>query len=292
MRIITRTVFGAEVQSNLMLGLQHTWSEYGTMNKRFEVQEEALLKPNDTVSLGYYTIGYGGHRMYLGADMIAVTEAVEHAATDVACFKPLPFVLLPLTEDLTIAERANYCLRSIVDIQGVLHVAYYGKRLDKSGLKATAMISNMEGGIQENKPFIPDNSNLKPKPLKPHGGDQVISASGEYVSASAILTIDFGERDAEHLRNVATILFNHEKYAIVSEIALCSGVDRVVSGQSVGGNTISYNEVIGCQPMAYITTGARSMVEADAGFKIVTDVGITEPLFIDQSITPERIVSP
>ena len=44
--------------------------------------------------------------------------------------------------------------------------------------------------------------------------------------------------------------------------------------------------------MAYITTGARSMVEADAGFKIVTDVGITEPLFIDQSITPEEIVSP
>ena len=95
MRNIARTVYGAALQTNLMMGLTHTWPELSTMNYRFGIHPEAALQPTDNPALGYYTIGYGGHRMATGADMIPISEPVEHASTDVSCFKPLPLCCDP-----------------------------------------------------------------------------------------------------------------------------------------------------------------------------------------------------
>ena len=196
-----------------------------------------------------------------------------------------------MEDDLTIAQRAFYCLRTEIQLNGQRYIAYYGKRIVKTGLKTNMFLTDVEGGIQNHTPFVPNTTNLEPVPLTPSQQTNIIEASGEYTSASAVITIDFNSFDAEELRNVAMILHGDERYAIVSEIALCSGADRVVSGVSVGNNTINYNEVIGCQPVAFISSDAKSMVNSDAGFTITTDVGITEPLFVDQS-TPSVAIMP
>lgn len=290
MRKITRTVYGAHLQSNLMLGLQHTLPEYGTMNRRFNIHADAALQPNDDPSIGYYTIGYGGHRISTGADMIPINEPIEHAATDVCCFKPLPFILRDVDDDLTIAKRQEYGLRTEITVNGQRKIAYYAKRIKKAGVQANMFLTDMEGGVQNHTPFIPTISNLEPTPLTPSEITNIITASGEYVSASAVINIEFDSFDAEELRNVARVLHGDERYAIVSEIAICSGVDRVVSGVSVGNNSINYNEIIGCQPVAFISTDAKSMANSDAGFTITTDVGITEPTFVSRNAPTINLV--
>ena len=108
---VTRTVYGASVQTSLLLGLPFSFPEYSTLNQHLGIQKDTLPNIGDKPNLGYYVWGNRGHSMIIGADSIPLNEVVQHRATDAGLYGQLPFVLREVNQDLTTTERAKYVLR-------------------------------------------------------------------------------------------------------------------------------------------------------------------------------------
>lgn len=283
MRKITRTVYGAALQTAINYDRPYTIVENSTLNQKFEIHANQLPTESDHLATGYYCIGNGGHRAVTGADGITSIRHHQHQPTDAACFRHLPFVLRQVDNDLTIEQRANYALRRIETHNGQQYVAYYAKRLALDNMTVGMWRTSVSGGVENTIPFVPTASNLSPQPAQLLGDDEssVLTASGDYVSGSGVVTINFTEQDAAELREVARVLYGDERYAVISELAVVSGIDRTLTGPGPGNSNVSYNEAIAAQITTHIAVYYQMDVSND-GFTYVADVGITEPLFIAQ----------
>ena len=78
--------------------------------------------------------------------------------------------------------------------------------------------------------------------------------------------------------NVTNVIYGDPDYAMVSEIALVSGVDKVVSVTNTGIGTFNFKEVIAAQVCSFVAALYSASMNNE-GFEIVLDVGATEPLF-------------
>lgn len=285
MQIVTRTVYGAAIQSAHYLGLPYAPPEKSTLNEKFGIHQTETPGANERQAMQYLCIGNRGHRVISGADGIAYTNPVNHRTTDAACFGHVPFVLREMADDLPIDQRNLYALRRVEVHNNTNYVAYYAKRIDLSEVVVNLQHTQTSDGSKITAPFVPSNDNLNPTPLIGQDDDNaVIETNGEYVSSSAVVTIPFNETDAAEFRNVARILYGDEKYAVISELALVAGIDRVLTGQSAGNTTVNYNEVIAAQVTAHIATYYH-LVMQNNGFTFTSDVGIAEPLFALASST-------
>lgn len=279
MRIVTRTVYGAAMNTAQYLRLPYTPKENSTLNEKFGIVANELPGDEDLYGVRYFGIGNGGHRVVMGAEGIPHTSPNNHRATDAACFNHVPFVLREISDDLTVEQRKKYALRKKETHGGQEYFAYYLKRLDVDNTRINMHKTSVVDGNQTTQPFVPSSANLNPIPLsETEREDNVIQSSGDYVSGSAVVTVDFNAADAEELRNVARIIYGAEHYAVISEIALVGAVDRTVSGPGPGNQSIQYSEAIGTQVTTHITTYYQLDMQNN-GFTFTADIGITEALF-------------
>lgn len=103
-----------------------------------------------------------------------------------------------------------------------------------------------------------------------------MSTSGDYIAASAKIPFDLNASDISELGNVANIMYNDKDYAIISEIGLCSGVDKVVTGD-FNGVQASYTEAIGVQIANFVCTYLPTQY-LDNDLQLEFDVGSVEPM--------------
>ena len=250
--------------------------ENTTLNEKFSVQ--AGIAPANGVipPLGYFAIGNGGHKLSVGADGLTKTEPVQHSATDAALFKHLPFVLRELNNDIDVVERAKYAIRRKEVYNNVTYVAYYLKRLDLANTTANTELISVKDGVQTVTAFTPNSSNLNPTP-------QVLSstgvnvATGDYVSATAKVNIKFTKAEVSELLNATNIIYGDPGYAIISEILLCTGVDKLIQTFGDGANTINFTEAIAVQAASFINT-FFALQYTNEGCEAALDVGICESL--------------
>jgi hypothetical protein len=279
----TRTVYAAKLQTCQLLGIPLTLDPKSTLNEKFSVATSQALAANQIPSLGYVAIGNGGHRMATSSGGIAVPEPIQHRSTDAALYNHLPFVLRPIGSDLSLAEQANYAMRVQVTINSVPYYAYYLKRLDLSTVAATSNYNTVANNVTTTTTFVPNSSNLTPTPpaLSASGTNVV---SGDYVTASALVPWNFSAADVAELINVSNILYGSANLAIISEIALVTGVDRNIQASSTNNGTFTFKEVIAAQIAAFIST-FHSMTYSSSGLNLTFNVGATEPLFTTTVVT-------
>jgi hypothetical protein len=277
MENITRTAYGSLLQTCEWLKRPYVVLENTTLNEKFGIQSRVLPAAGVYPSLGYLAIGNGGHKLGLGADALVAPDVTQHTARNAAPFKIMPFVLRETDNDLTAPERAKYALRREEDHGGVRYYAYYLKRLDLSQVTPSLEYIVIDGATKTVTEFVPTSADLNPVPtdLAPTG---VNTVSGDYLSATAKVPVVFTPADMTELRNMAQILFGNDKYAIVSEVAMCTGVDKMVDSPAPGNSTIPFNEAIAVQTASFVSTfiPAKFMV---TGFNMLLDMGSTEPLF-------------
>jgi hypothetical protein len=281
MEFITRTAYGSFLQTCTLLGLQFITKPSTTLNQKFNIQAETLPNINDVPRLRYWGIGNGGHETVAGADATPLIKPVQHVATDAASFKHLPFVLREVSNDLTAAERNKYALRR-EEVHGTLrYFAYYLRRIDLTGVIPTMEYKTVVDGTVTAVPFVPDSSNLNPVPqqLTPEGVNLV---DGDYVTASAKITLPLTKWDMDELKAVARIKFGSEDYAIISEVCLVTGVDKIVETTTTGNATINFNEVISAQVLTHLNEFVSAKF-SNNGTEMILDVGATEPMFSLQS---------
>lgn len=286
MRKITRTIYGADLQTSLLLDMPYTVDPHSTLNERFGIRADETLSEDEMPRVRYFCIGNRGHTMTVGSENIPYTLPLPHKATDAGLFGPFPFVLRRPANDLSVFQRERYALRKEIQVNGNNYIAYYLKRIDFSSVEKMKQILVKTDGEFQTSDFEPSEEHLRPTPPNANT-DGPQTAMGSYLSISAIVEVLFDESDVAELVNVAKVLYDNEYKAVISEIGMCSGVDRVMETVGPSGS-FNYNEAIAVQIVSHIT-GYYPLGFGNQGFKLEVEAGAVEPLYGDYSETDPEV---
>lgn len=275
MNLIMRTANNSYLQTTLLLNTPFVMNPNTTLNELYGIQTG--ITPLRTPTLGYFAIGNGGHQMTIGADGIPLTNPVQHSAEDSALYNGLPFILRPINNDIDTISQTKYALRRIETHSGNQYIAYYLKRLQLTTVTPTLEATTVTNNVSSTVPFTSTSANLNPTPpaLSNTGINLV---SGDYISATAEIDISLSASDVTELLNVANIIYGDPNYAIISEIALCSGVDKVVQSATYNNAQIPFNEAIAVQCLSFINC-MFALAFNSSGVDLLLNCGATEPLF-------------
>ena len=186
MEVYRRTIYGVTLQTCQFFGIPALIQPFSTLNEKLNIQPTATLGANEMPSVGYLTIGNGGHMNVPGQDDIPLISNKVHRADDAAPFKMFPFVLRPVTNDITAIQRERFALRTIVEIGGEDYFAYYARRFNKQSLTVVPERRKIVSNNTEISLFAPTSDNLNPVPQDLDPGS-VNVVTGEYLAASVKL---------------------------------------------------------------------------------------------------------
>ena len=273
----TRSALGALLQTAQKFGKPVELVNNSTLNQKFGVFDDILPDPTDDLAVRYVAIGNGGHKSEIGKDNLALFNSIPHQPRHTSLYKHMPFIMRPADADLIAAERVNYRLRKEIMVNGVKYAAYYLRKLDLTTTTPALEYRTTTNGIVTSTPWEPSLDDLNPTPplVNPN---QVMTTGDDYIAASARVPLVFNAAETAELINVATLLYGNPGYAIVSEVGLCSGVDRMVSG-SFNGNAMNYTEAIGVQINDFLATLFVAPFQTN-GVTIDLDAGSVEPLLV------------
>jgi hypothetical protein len=275
MQHIVRSAAGANLQTCQLLKKPLVLLENSTLNQKFNIQKDTIPADSDIFSMQYLTIGNMGHRMLLGSNNIPYPSPVQHLPEHSGLYNHIPFVLRLPNEDLTPQERIRYRLRRMEQHDGTTYVAYYGLVMDLTLTQPKLELRVVDGDNVTSTPFAYTLDNLNPtQPTIPPG--QGLVTGSDYIASTAKVPFKLTADDVVELLNVANILYGDENYAIISEIGVCHGVDRVVTGD-FNGQSASYTEVIGCQITTFVSS-FFALPFMNTGVDVTFDVGSVEPL--------------
>lgn len=292
MRSIVRTAVGSKFQLAKAIGAPILPNANETLNEALNNSDAVPYQPaiptagmevtdpynyqTDSVNmrLQYIAIGPGGHYAVTNATHgIPTTQDKPHAALDTGLFKWMPFVVKPLTDDLTPDQRVNYRLRKVVTIGGTQYAAYFLRFIDLSTATITQNIVKKVKGVKTYTPYVATVQNLVPK-------DPDISGVNDGTSVETTVQVDitFDETQSQWLREAAALWYGDENAAIVSEIAFCSGVDKnVTKAYPATGNQVT-------QPVTTNTVEAvaveMAIVESTYYPMVFNNGSVTERVFI------------
>lgn len=315
-RIVTRTAIGASIQTSRGLGIKHNLLDFTTLNQAINERTIVANLPepitsgmeilpaydyqtdSDLLASQYLCIGNGGHKVIVGANnggtttpnpgtnpgltnAIPFTVPVEHMATDTGLYNMIPFLGRPVSRGLSIAERREYGLRRTITLNGELWEFYFARKLKRDRLTPTINITHVVDGESTTAEFVPTINNLKPvHPTE----DTTYNAS--YATVTVPVEVVWTEAQIQDIRDACRVLYGSDDYAIISELAICSGVEKPVSQKypnsgpqtpiNIAPNT--FFEAVACQVVMHITTYIPINF-SEREYKLEMDFGATEPLY-------------
>ena len=276
MQYITRSAAGALLQDNQALNKTHAIMPNSSLNQKFGILDGMLPSQSDVYGISYMVIGCKGHSFQIGPDQIPFIQPIQHLPEHSGLYQHLPFVLRDVNDDLDPATRANYRLRKVISVNGVPKVAYYAKVLDKTTTNPILELRTVaDDGTVTSTPFNYTLDDLNPTPPAIVPGTALI-ASGNYIAATGKVPFILTSFDVQELLNVSNVLYGTYNMAIISELGLCHGVDKVVPGD-FNGVSVNYTDVIGCQIHDFLTTFFAAQFMSQ-GTTMTLDVGSLEPM--------------
>ena len=273
-----RSIYGAYLQSCALLGFNVEIKPNSSLNQKFDLFPNEIFNSGEIPTVKYLTIGNGGHTTSMGVDGLPLINPVSHSPRHAALYNHLPFIIREVTEDLTPAERLMYRLRVPRTIDGVNYMCYYAKVLDLSMVEPKIELRNNTNGIITATNFTPSLADLNPvKPVIPVNGN--ITSTGNYLASTAKIEFVMNETEITELLNACNVIYGSDNYAFISEIGLCSGVDRSLMG-NFGGPPSAYTEAVGVQIMNFISTAIPAYALSTSITQTI-DVGSTSPLLFN-----------
>lgn len=273
-----RTPHAANLAASLTAGITYVPLANSTLNQALDIFAGETPTAGDTYRSQYIGIGNGGHGYASGSDGIPVWKPIPHEPTHSGFYNQLPFVIRPLSDDLTATERARFRGRRVSTINGEVMASYYLRKLDLSGVTATVELRETVDGVINTQPYTPSVNDLKPtRPTITN--TTALRATGKYLAATSKLPFSMTEWDVSEFQNVINVLYAGELgYAVISEMGLVAGVERTLVGQFAAGQ-VSYDEVIGAQVLHFLST-AYHLMSGNPVMSTLLDLGTVEPLYL------------
>lgn len=283
MQEFVRTAAGAALQTAQLLGKPVIIQANSSLNQKFDIQANTAIADTDRPIMKYACIGNGGVRVTTGVNGIAMLKSVQHDPQHAALYNHLPFVLRLPNDDLDTAQRANYRLRRIETHDGTTYAAYYLKVLDLSASLPQLELRSVTDGVTTSTPYVPTLADLNPIPPT-MDSNSVLQTTGNYIASTAKVPFTLNAREIEEFLNVCNVIYGDDGYALISELGICSGVDRSVTGDFNGTNA-GYTEAIGVQICTFMNTSIPVKF-INTSFSLMLDTGSLEPLLQLTPTTP------
>lgn len=273
---VVRTCYSAYLQTTKYLGLTpfrvipHT-----TLNEKYGIQNGVAPAAGEMPNVRYMVIGNMGHYTIKAADGSDETANVLHRSNDAALYNGIPFVAREPGNDLPADQRDLYCLRTEETYFGKPYIVYYGRRINMTGVQPQLLEITVIDGVLTTTQYVPSVNDLNPvRPNIPNSG--TVIGSNKTISASAIVKVNLSAEEIREITNAHRIRTNSNRSPIISEIGLCSGVDKTVASQGTGGPSFQYREVIACQVNVFISTNHPIGYNSN-GLNLTFDIGGVEP---------------
>jgi hypothetical protein len=275
MEPIVRTIYGAHLQTSLLTQKPFFYHPNSTLNEKFQIEKDYVVPVGQYPSLNYIAIGNKGVRLTLGADGMVLTEPLQHLPRHASLYNHIPFIMRPVDDDLTAIERAMYRMRVIERIDGVDYACYYLKVLDKSMSDLRLELRSVDNGNITSIPFTPSQSDLFPE-QPPISSQQLITTNGDYLVSTSKVPFILDQNEVNEILDVCRNKYGDERYAVISEVALCTGIDNQ-SNAVISGTNVTYTESVATQIAAHFSV-FNPLNTTTTGIDLEFDVGSVEPL--------------
>lgn len=229
----------------------------------------------------YLAIGSGGHYSVVNASTKrSRMDSKPYSPRQTGFFDIMPFVVRDTDNDLDAEQRKRYRGRKVITVNGVNKIAYFYRHIDLSSAAITQTIVKKDKGVITSVPYKPTITDLIPP-------DPVVSgvSDGSYIRTLIALDITFTAEEAAWLREVAEIWYGDANEAIVSEIAICSGVDKTITKRYplLGNQTpqpvaSSLKEAVGIQ-INVIESLYHAMTFSNGSVTEKVYIGTEDPLY-------------
>jgi len=274
---VIRTVYAAHLQTCLVEAKPFYYHPNSTLNEKFSVRSDYIVPAGIYPSFNMIAIGNRGSRLTLGPDGTVLTDPVQHLPRHASLYRHIPFIMREATNDLSATERSKYRMRVIEKINNVDYVVYYLKVLDKSATEPDIELRSVDGSNISSVPFVPSQSDLFPE-HPPVTSQTTMTVNGDYLASVSYVPFVLGEQDIYEIIEACRIKFGDARYAVIDEMAICSGIDELYSVLSAG-QTITYNESMATQISAFYQD-YRPLNETTTEINMQIVIGGVEPLLV------------
>jgi len=275
METVQRTIYGAHLQTCKLLNKPFTVLPNSTLNQKFNLFADEVIGVNEYPKLGYIAIGNKGTSYELNQNGYVLTTPIPHSPRDASLYNFIPFLVRPIDNDISSAERMKYRLRVPITINSVNYVAYYLRVLDLSDIQPTVEIRSVNDGNITVNSFEPTLSDLNPTAPNLTTVD-LNTPNGDYLVSTAKINFVLNQQDITEILDACNLIYGDPRFAVINEIALVTGVDRVLQGR-FGSTQSSYTDIVVAQVAAFISQ-YHALTVNSTEVAIEIDVGSVEPL--------------
>lgn len=277
MELVQRSIFAAHLQTCKLLNRPFTILENSTLNQKFDVFASDTPALNEYPSLKYAAIGNKGVDYEIGTNNYILTKPVSHLPRHSSLYNFIPFIVRPINNDLTSTERAQYRMRVITAIGGVQYAFYYLRVLNLDNVIPSVEMRNVNDTVITSSVFSPTLSDLSPTPPVVSNVN-LNNPNGDYLVSTAKINFTLSATDISEIMDACSLIYGDSRYAVISEIALCTGIDKVQQGV-FGSTTAPYTESIVTQIASYIHQ-YHALTSNTTGVDILFDLGSVEPISV------------
>lgn len=277
MESVVRTIYGAHLQTCKLLSKPFTVLPNSTLNQKYNLFADQAPAVNEYPSLAYVCIGNKGTTYEVVSGNYLLTTPVPHLARHASLYNAIPFLVRSVNNDISAGERLNYRLRVPMTIGSDQYVAYYLKLLDTTNVIPGVELRNVTDGVITNTTFTADLSDLAPvHPVL--SNPNLNNPNGDYLASTAKISFKLNQSDISNIMDACQLIYGDARYAVISELGLVTGLDKVQTGV-FGGATTNYTDVISSQIVAFISQN-HILTSATSEIDIGLNVGSVEPLLV------------
>lgn len=278
MESTVRTIYVAHLANCMMMRRPFTLLPNSTLNQKFSLFKDELPALNEYPVLGYLGIGNKGATYEMTDTGFVLTDPVPHLPDHASLYNFIPFLIRDINNDISSTERMKYRLRVPVTIGGTTYVAYYLRALTINDLVPSVELRNVDGENITTNSFVPTESHLAP--THPNlSNDNLNTANGDYLVSTSKVNFVLNRSDVQEIMDACTILFGDPRYAVINEITVVSGIDKILQG-TFGSTQSNYTEVIAAQCASFIAQ-YHALTSNTTKVEIELDMGSVEPLLLD-----------
>jgi hypothetical protein len=255
------------------LGRPYVAQANSTLNQHLNIL------PTATITQGYYpkpiymAIGDDGHYTDTSNGPASMAN-LRHFPTDANAWRLRPFVLRPMSNPLTQAERQNYALRREEEVDGVMCEAWYLRKLNPATVVPELMVTHANG---DTEPYVYTPGDLEPtKPTIPSSG--IIGVSGDWLTCSAVLDATLSAWEINELINVAMLKYGRADKAVISELLQCMGEPRDTLITPSQGAPYTHQEIV-CTQVAAFSSCFIQVAAWSEPLPMFFHMGARDPMF-------------
>ena len=155
----TKSLMSGKLTLSQLLPIEFVPDMNTTLNYKYNVYP--TLQPSGPPKVRYFGIGIGGRYI---VDDNALTAAFKPDQPEMDLYRPIPFRLVPVDEDITAAERNSYRMRLRMTVRDTEYYAYYLKLVEfEEGVQFT----RVNPATFEEEPYEINTTYLNPIGVRP-----------------------------------------------------------------------------------------------------------------------------